>query len=111
MSQGTSALPAGWSAILDAMQARLDQAITRANARISELPEGETVSSGATHRQEIEHWSERLGRLSSYLESAEKLVKSVDESLDHEIARLRDVQSACESHRQTLATQTGRAIG
>ena len=111
MSHATKALPAGWMQLLDDVQARLDHAVSLANARIDALPDAEPISLCADRLQEIAHWSACLQRLSSYLDSAEQVVQSVDEILHEEAARLKNTQIAGETLRQTLAEGTGRAIG
>jgi hypothetical protein len=110
MSAGTSTLPAGWSNILDVVHMRLDHAIALADARITQLPHLDSEVLGHEQRQEIAKWSERLQRLSTYLESTEQVVQSVDEVLQIEETRLRQQLTASGTLRQRLADGTGRAI-
>ena len=84
----TKVLPAGWSAILDEVHARLDQAIASTNARLESLPQANPESVTTARRQEVAQWSERLTRVSTYLESAEQIVQSVDELLGREEAEI-----------------------
>ena len=100
MSSKATTLPAGWCAILDEVQARLDQAITSANARIEQMPQANPESHADARRQEIAQWSERLNRLTTYLESAEQVVQSVDELLQKEETHLQDQVAKCETLRQ-----------
>jgi hypothetical protein len=111
MSQVTKALPAGWMQILDDVQARLDHAVSLANARIDALPDVQPTSLCADRLLDITQWGERLNRLSNYLDSAEQIVQSVDEILHAEAERLKATQAAAETLRQTLAEGTGGAIG
>ena len=100
MSTKTKALPAGWSAFLDEVQARLDRAIAATNARIEQLPQVNAVSAAQGRRQEIAQWSDRLSRLSAYLESAEQVVQSVDELLHREESNIRQQLTTSQSLRQ-----------
>lgn len=105
MSSSTSTLPPDWSNILDEVHKRLDNAIAQADARIAQAPQP-----NETHL-EITKWSERLQRLSAYLESAEQVVHSVDEALQQEESLLRRQLAASGTLRQKLAAEAGRAIG
>ena len=111
MSSATSTLPAGWSQILDEMHKRLDHAVTLADARMTEMPHFEASTATDERRQEVAQWNERLRRLSAYLESAEQVVKGVDDMLQVEETHLKAQLKASESLRQRLAKETGRAIG
>lgn len=102
MSTQARTLPAGWATVLDELQARLDQAITSANARIDQLSHANPVSHADERRQEIAQWSERLHRLSSHLESTEQIVQSVDEMLAREESHLRQQLAVCETLRQKV---------
>jgi hypothetical protein len=99
MASKAKALPAGWTVILDEVQARLDQALTSVNARID--PPHEHLEARAPLRhQEIDQWNERLRRLSSFLESADQIVQSVDEALAKEETYWRYQLTLCETLRQ-----------
>jgi uncharacterized protein (DUF3084 family) len=111
MSPATSTLPAGWSQIIDEAQRRLDHAIALADARIEQLPHLDADALGHARREEIAKWSERLQRLSAYLDSAEQVVHSVDEILHKEETQLRQHLARSGTVRQRLAEGTGRAIG
>src|SRR2546425_364038 len=111
MSAATAPLPPGWSHILDEMHVRLDHAIALADARIEQAPHVDLVSLAAAQSQEIAKWSERLQRLSTFLESAEQIVQSVDEVLQREEADLRQRIAHSATLRQRLAEVPGRAIG
>jgi len=100
MSTEPRALPPGWSMVLDEVQARLDHAIASASARIDQVPHSNSESLAQERRQEIAQWSDRLRRLSTYLESAEQAVQSVDEMLHKEETHLRQQMAACETLRQ-----------
>src|SRR5713226_5702076 len=104
MPPATSTLPAGWSQIIDEAQRRLDHAIALADARLKKVsgtfsdeladfhgPDSgpEKVPDTFFRREEIAKWSERLLRLSAYLDSAEQVVHSVDEILHKEETLLR----------------------
>ena len=104
-------LPAGWSSILDEMHLRLDQAITRADERVAQMPHFDAEAFGNERRQEVAQWTERLRRLSAYLASAEQVVQSVDEVLQKEETQLRQQLAASGTLRQKLAELAGRAIG
>lgn len=105
MSPATPTLPAGWSRILDEVHQRLDHAISLADARLAQLPHVELHSFADQRRQEVAQWSERLDRLSAYLESAEQVVQSVDEVLQNEEAILRQQLATSRTLRQKLAGQ------
>jgi uncharacterized protein (DUF3084 family) len=111
MSPATSTLPAGWSRILDEVQMRLDHAIALADARIVQSPHLDAAAVGPARHEEIAKWSERLKRLSAYLESAEQVVHSVDEILQREETLLRQHVAAGDTLRRRLAEATGSAIG
>jgi hypothetical protein len=131
MSPATSTLPAGWSQIIDEAQRRLDHAIALADARIEQLkkvsgtfsdeladihgpdsgPEKVPETFFHARREEIAKWSERLQRLSAYLDSAEQVVHSVDEILHKEETQLRQHLARSGTVRQRLAEGTRRAIG
>jgi hypothetical protein len=134
MSPATSTLPAGWSQIIDEAQRRLDHAIALADARIAQLPPKKVSGTfsdeladfhgpdggpekvpdtffGHDRREEIAKWSERLQRLSTYLDSAEQVVHSVDELLQREETLLRQHVARSETLRQRLAEGAGRAVG
>ncbi len=111
MSQATKALPAGWAQVLDDVQARLDHAVARANARIDELSKTSAAAPCRDRALDTVDWGERLQKLRTFLESAEQVVQSVDEILHKEVTRLREKQATCETLRQRLAEGTGRAIG
>ena len=100
MSSKAMTLPAGWCTILDEVQARLDQAITAANVRMEPMSHDNPQSLADARRQEIAQWSARLNRLSTYLESAEQVVQSVDEMLGKEETHLRQQLATCETLRQ-----------
>jgi hypothetical protein len=100
MPTKTKALPAGWSKVLDEVQARLDQAVTSANARLEALPPGNPESLADERRHAVAQWNERLHRLSNFLDATEQVVQSVDELLLKEEARLRQQLAACETLRQ-----------
>jgi len=111
MSAATKALPAGWSKILDEVQLRLDHAIASANARIESIPTVEPLNASRDHLREITQWSDRLRRLSTHLESTEQIVQSVEDVLQQEETRMRQLHAACGSLKQRLAEGAGRAIG
>ena len=111
MSPATSTLPAGWSQIIDEAQRRLDHAIALADARNAQLPHLDVDALGHVRREEIAKWSERLQRLSTYLDSAEQVVHSVDEILQREEAILREHVARSGTLRQRLAERAGRAVG
>lgn len=96
----TKVLPAGWSSILDEVHARLDQAIASTNARLESLPQANLESIAHARRQEITQWSERLTRVSAFLESAEQIVQSVDELLGREETQIKQQLALCETLRQ-----------
>ncbi len=100
MASKAKALPAGWSLILDEVQTRLDHAIASVNARIEQTSAANAPSHADERRQEIAQWSDRLRRLSVYLESAEQIVQSVDELLQKEEATLRQQIETCQSLRR-----------
>ena len=102
MSTQPRTLPAGWAKILDEVHARLERAITSANARIEQLPPVNPVSLAQERRQEIAQWNERLRRLSIYLDSAEQVVQSVDELLHQEESKLRQQIATSEALRQKV---------
>lgn len=110
MSTATSTLPPDWSKILDEMHMRLDHAITQAEARITQAPHVDAAVN-PERCLEVAKWSERLQRLSDYLESAEQAVHSVDEVLQKEELRLRHQVTSSKALRQKLAERTGGAIG
>ena len=111
MLPATSTLPAGWSQIIDEAQSRLDYAIALADARIAQLPHLDADALGFSRREEIAKLSERLQRLSTYLDSAEQLVHSVDEILQKEETLLRQDVARSGTLRQRLAERAGRAVG
>jgi len=111
MLPATSTLPAGWSQIIDEAQRRLDYAIALADARIAQLPHLDADALGFSRREEIAKLSERLQRLSTYLDSAEQLVHSVDEILQKEETLLRQDVARSGTLRQRLAEGAGRAVG
>ena len=111
MSSAPSPLPVGWSKILDEVQMRLDHAITAADARIEPMPHRDTAALTQEKHQEIAKWSDRLQRLSAFLESAEQVVHSVDEILQKEETLLRNHLAASNTLRQKLTAEAGRAIG
>ena len=111
MSSAPSPLPAGWSKILDEVQMRLDHAITAADARIAQTPHLDATTLTHEKHQEVAKWSERLQRLSTFLESAEQVVHSVDELLQKEETLLRNQLTASTALRQKVAAEAGRAIG
>ena len=111
MSPTASPLPAGWIKILDEVHMRLDEAIASTNARMDEMPAYESTDQAQTRQQEIARWHDRLRRLSTYLESAEQVVQSVDEILHTEETRLRNQQATSVTLRQKLAEGSGGAIG
>lgn len=102
MSSNARTLPAGWSAVLDEVHARLDEAITSANARNANLPCSSAESLVSERHKEITLWNERLRRLSTFLESAEQTVQSLDEILKKQEAELRQQLAACETLRQKV---------
>lgn len=110
MSLAPSPLPAGWSKILDEVQMRLDHAITAADARVESMPQFDTARLTEEKHQEIAKWSDRLQRLTAFLESAEQVVHSVDEMLQKEETLLRHHLAASGTLRQKLAEEAGRAI-
>ena len=111
MLPATSTLPAGWSQIIDEAQRRLDYAIALADARIAQLPHLDADALGFSRREELAKLSERLQRLSTYLDSAEQLVHSVDEILQKEETLLRQDVARSGTLRQRLAEGAGRAVG
>jgi hypothetical protein len=110
MSPKASPLPAGWMNVLDEVYMRLDHAIAFTNARMTELPNSETTHFTQARHQEAARWQERLRRLSAFLESAEQVVQSVDETLRNEEARLREHLAKSGTLRQRLAEGAGGAI-
>jgi hypothetical protein len=100
MSTQGPALPADWSKVLDDVHARLDQAITSANARTEELPASNPASFADERRREIARWNERLDRLSTYRAAAEQVVQSIDDLLFREESRLRQHLATCAALRQ-----------
>jgi hypothetical protein len=100
MTTKAKALPAGWSKILDDVQARLDQAVASASARMEQLPAANPEAPVNDRRQEIAQWNERLDQLSTYLAAAEQVVQSVDELLLREESHLRQQLATCETLRQ-----------
>jgi hypothetical protein len=110
MSAATTTLPAGWATILDEVHRRLDHAIALADTRIAQAPQPDTKSLGHECRQEIAKWNDRLARLNAYLESAEQVVQSFDETLIKEETLLRHDLAKCTAARQKLAASTACAI-
>jgi hypothetical protein len=111
MSSATATLPAGWVQILDEMHKRLDHAVALADARITQFPAHFADVAIEERRQEIAQWSDRLRRLSDYLESADTVVQSVEDVLAQEEASLRGQLANSETLRQKLAARAKRAIG
>jgi uncharacterized protein (DUF3084 family) len=111
VSSTTTPLPVGWSKILDEVHLRLDHAVAAADARIAQMPHFDVLPRWHEKHQEIAKWNERLQRLSTFLESAEQVVHSVDEVLQKEETLLRQHLAATGTLRQRLAEGTGRAIG
>ena len=101
-----SPLPANWADILDEMHARLDQAIAAAQERTNHLNAPAAESTAAQVHPEWDAWQGRLNRLQGYLESAEQIAQSVDESLAREESALRESLSRLE----TLRQERGRHI-
>jgi hypothetical protein len=99
MATKAKALPAGWIAILDEVQARLDQTLASANARM-DPPSDHQESHLHARQKEIDQWNERLRRLSMFLESADQIVQSVDEALAKEESHWRAQIALCETLRQ-----------
>ena len=110
MSLAPSPLPAGWSKILDEVHMRLDHAITAADARVESMPHFDNASLTEEKHLTIAKWSERLQRLTAFLESAEQVVHSVDELLQKEETHLRQHLAASGTLRQKLAEEASRAI-
>jgi hypothetical protein len=100
MASKAKALPTGWTAILDEVQARLDQSLASANARMDTAPANDHACRAPTHKLEIDQWNERLRRLGMFLEAADQIVQSVDEALQKEEAHWREQLTLCESLRQ-----------
>ncbi|MBI2805332.1 MAG: hypothetical protein HYX68_10185 [Planctomycetes bacterium] len=111
MSSATSTLPAHWSAILDEMHLRLDHAIASASERVENTASVDHQPFARQTHLEIEKWCDRLARLRTYLESAEQIVQSVDETLESEERAIRENLSVASTLRQKLATVGGGAIG
>ena len=111
MSPATRTLPDGWSQLIDEVQKRLDHAIALADARIEQLHHLDAEALGRARREEIAKWNGRLQRLSAYLESAEQVVRSVDEILQREERLLGQHLQASRTLRQRLAEGRGSAIG
>jgi hypothetical protein len=99
MATKAKALPPGWTAILSEVQTRLDQALASVNARI-DPPAEPHESNVQARRQEIDQWNERLRRLSTFLESADQIVQSVDEVLQKEENHWREQLALCDTLRQ-----------
>ena len=110
MSAATTTLPAGWATILDEVHRRLDHAIALADARIAQAPQPDAETLGHERRQEIAQWNERLARLSAYLESAEQVVQSFDETLMKEETLLRQELAKSATVRQKMGEGTARAL-
>jgi hypothetical protein len=111
MSAVAKALPIGWSKILDEVQLRLDHAIASTNARIESTPLADPTLASQDRLREFAQWSERLLRLSTHLEATEQIVQSVDEVLQQEETRMRQMQGVCGTLKHRLAEGAGRAIG
>jgi hypothetical protein len=104
-------LPAGWSNILDEIQMRLDHAVASADARIADAVNHDSLIRIDQRHEEIAAWSSRLQRLRAFLDSADQVVRSVDEVLAQEETRLRQQIATSACVRQKLADEAGRAIG
>ena len=100
MAAHAKALPPDWSKILDAVHARLDQAIASVDARVEYMPREAPESLAQERRREIAQWCDRLHRLNTFVESAEQIVQSVDELLHQEESHLRRQLATCETLRQ-----------
>lgn len=100
MAAHAKALPPDWPRILDEVHARLDQAIASVDARLEHIPRELLASVAQERRREIAQWCERLHRLTTFVESAEQVVQSVEEILHQEESHLRRQLATCETLRQ-----------
>ena len=111
MTEAESPLPAGWVDVLDEIHRRLDQSIAEADARIREMPTFDLQPIVAMRSSEIAQWSDRLKRLSAFMETSEVGVRAVAESLEIEETRVREDIDLCSRLQRRLADCTRGAIG
>jgi hypothetical protein len=103
-------LPPEWGAMLDAVQARLDQALAAADARAAALPDASSGLAGDERAQELAEFSERLHGMAQRLEHAGAVVDAADAALRDGEELLRGHLGAAESLRRRLDEWVGRAI-
>jgi len=103
--------PERWSAILDRIDARLQDALDAAAQRADRAPATLTHRGTPTWRAELDRSATRLQIMIDSEARAEVVVREADEMLATAEESLRRVRADLESLRQKLAATSGRAIG
>ena len=99
-----------WVAILDTVDARLDEALRAADRRAAALPLPSETSIAAAHRLELSLVAERILRLQERAAESQALANDEDLALGVAEDALRSKLAEVASLRQKLAASQGRAI-
>jgi len=103
--------PERWTAILNRIDARLEEALAAAAERAARAPDTMVPAAANTARAGLEQAAIRLQIVIDSEARAEVVVREADNALAAAEDSLKEFQSELESLRQKLAASAGRAIG
>jgi hypothetical protein len=110
MTENSATLPADWPEFLAEVQRRLEDAVALVGARFEQMPMTNANQPAQERFEEVARLEASLSGLGAQLESAEQLVREVDQELESNEQALRRQSELSGSVRQRLVAWAGRAI-